>query len=96
MDAIKFVKEQQRMCESYCCCEGCPFSPFNKGAVTCSLFISDETEKAVPLVEKWSREHPITNGDKVMKVAKNAVKLVNEYTVSLHFDRQWWDARYKE
>lgn len=60
MDAIKFMKEKKRMCESYSACiEACPLKiPVYENGFTCIRYCFDNPEKAVAIVEKWSAEHP--------------------------------------
>ena len=56
MDALEFLRELKRMCDSYKSCEGCPFDD-----IKCSinaLFYDDEYDKSVDIVEQWSKEHP--------------------------------------
>lgn len=59
MDAVKFINERVRMCDSIAngtMCAGCPLREF-----ACdfdSLVRQDKVEEAVELVEKWSNEHP--------------------------------------
>ena len=53
MDALKFVKERNRMCKSFGrSCDGCPA---NKNTC-CDAF--EWQERLVPIVEKWSKENP--------------------------------------
>lgn len=62
MDAVKFVKEKQRMCNSNGCSEECPVSMKNSGkGCCCSDLLYNYTEKYVAIVEKWSTEHPVEN-----------------------------------
>lgn len=59
MDAVKYVKEQYRMCHSEYGCEHCPLNdskPEFPG--DCASWRYKNAEKAVELVEKWSAEHP--------------------------------------
>lgn len=66
MDAIHFINEMNRMCKSHDeVCTGCPLMNSN-----CLVNDFDvEAEKVVPIVEKWSEEHPkIDNGARVMKI----------------------------
>lgn len=55
MDALEFLKERKRMCNSYCHCEGCPLEE-----VICAL---DQTDSVgdygivIATVEQWSKEH---------------------------------------
>ena len=61
MDAVKFIKERDRMCKSYYdaekghCSDGCPAH-----AVQCTDLdsLSTDAEELVTLVEKWSAAHP--------------------------------------
>lgn len=58
MDAIKFIEEYKRMCSSYNACEkeGCPI--VNITEVDCREEMFQLVDKFVPVVEKWSEEHP--------------------------------------
>lgn len=63
MDAIKFIKERNRMCEMYRLkrCEGCPANnPNNYGGegVACIMIDKIDAERLVPIVEKWATAHP--------------------------------------
>lgn len=92
MDAIKFIKEQTRMCESFgTSCVGCPiYLDSKKAGHYCRTFIKTCTEQAVDIVEKWSNEHPtITN---LMKFKEVFGKRVPE----VQAPPSWWDAEYKE
>lgn len=56
MDALEFLKERKRMCNSYKGCGGCPLEGIN-----CSIGIgmSDkECERIITAVEQWSKERP--------------------------------------
>ncbi len=57
MDAVKFLKEKSRMCESDVTCADCPIYKAG-GDGFCSLWMNKHPEKAVAIVEKWSEEHP--------------------------------------
>lgn len=53
MDALEFVRETNRMCKSFGnSCEDCPASDVS-GCMVEQLY-----EEIVPIVEKWSKEHP--------------------------------------
>lgn len=50
MDAIRFIRERNRMCHTFESCEGCPaFNSYNSNSWN---------EKLVAIVEQWSKEHP--------------------------------------
>ena len=54
MDAIKFVKERNRMCKSFGgSCDGCPADK----NTCCDTF--EWKEKLVTIVEEWSKENPL-------------------------------------
>lgn len=57
MDAVKFLKEERRMCEFFE--EGCVKCPLRDNRC-CAISgeASEELEKEVAIVEKWSKEHP--------------------------------------
>lgn len=52
MDAVKFIKERNRMCKSFGDCSNCP-----AGKNTCCNTYEWQ-EELVAVVEKWSTEHP--------------------------------------
>lgn len=53
MDALEFIRETNRMCKSFGNnCEDCPANDVS-GCMVDQLY-----EEIVPIVEKWSKEHP--------------------------------------
>lgn len=53
MNALKFVKERNRMCKSFGgSCDGCPA---NKNTC-CDAF--EWQEELITIVDEWSKEHP--------------------------------------
>lgn len=60
MDAVKFLKEKGRMCNSAKSCIECPLSrSVNKHDISCVKFCKYYPEEAVAIVKKWSVEHPV-------------------------------------
>lgn len=58
MDAVKFLKERKRMCDSYpIICGKCKISEAKDG-LHCYEFQYTLPERAVAIVEKLSEEHP--------------------------------------
>lgn len=102
MDALKFLTEQRRMCRANKNeCDTCP-TYIGKG--DCYLMFIDGNDddffvfrEAIKIVEKWSEAHPIkTNGDAVKELYHNHIALNNEDDNFVIFDRNWWNAEYKE
>lgn len=56
MDALEFLRERRRMCDSYRNCEGCPLE---EGTCVVGDVAPDEDYKRIiTAVEQWSKEHP--------------------------------------
>lgn len=56
MDAVMFIKERKRMCDSLDSCVNCPLNDDVCG--DCDIWVSLNVETAVNSVEKWSTAHP--------------------------------------
>ena len=68
MDAVKFIEEYKRLCDSFANCANCPLLYQD-----CDKFKTIDLEKAVPLVEEWSATHPRkTRQDVFLKQWPNA------------------------
>lgn len=99
MDAVKFLEESSRMCNTYNDCTGCPMEdkPF---CYPSDLITNDERKELVDAVEKWSVEHPlVTNGMKVLEMIPYDEYLMprsSDKDVAMIINREWWDAEYKE
>ena len=58
MDAVEFLKEYHRMCKSVDCIK-CGLYHLNNGTGSnCPEYIEAHPDKAVQIVEQWSKEHP--------------------------------------
>lgn len=58
MDAVRYLKESERRCDSFDDrCTGCEIKSAKNG-MTCGAYIKKYPEQAVDIVEKWSEEHP--------------------------------------
>lgn len=55
MDAVKFLQEKNRMCETYGTCEGCPLWYVDD---TCTPIAKYNPKVFVEAVKKWSEENP--------------------------------------
>ena len=65
MEALEFLKEAKRMCETIDLCSECPAN-----ACGCQdSFVYWDYEKMIEVVEQWSKEHSvITNRDKLREI----------------------------
>lgn len=56
MDALEFLRERKRMCNSYKDCEDCPL----EGAIciASSTVPDGDYKRIIATVEQWSKEHP--------------------------------------
>ena len=74
MDALKYIKEKIRMCESNNCCEDCILSISNNGTkFDCDAFECNFPEKTIKIVEDWSKEHPSKLEEKFKNAAENGI-----------------------
>ena len=84
MDALKYIKERNRMCRHYPLCKGCPIDKLVEYGSCFDDLEENNPEKIIEEVEKWSKEHPfVTNGDMVYKMFSPQGK-------------EWWNKEYKE
>lgn len=96
MDAVEFLKEWERMCDSTKC-ESCGL--LNSLACGGMPFGEVDFDEMVAVVQKWSKEHPlVTNGGEVMRMLPEEAIVSDEWlnTVTIRVPRKWWDAEYKE
>ena len=56
MDAIEFLKERKRLCNSYSDCCDCPLE--SSRCVINHVTSDKDNERIVAVVEQWSKEHP--------------------------------------
>ena len=98
MDAVEYLKEFKRMCDSLndeasCRCGWCEFS---KSGVDCTE--PDDPAEAVRIVEEWSKAHPIqTNADKFKEVFGWSPYNSGGDYINAPYDMlwTWWDAPYE-
>lgn len=57
MDALKFLKERNRMCHFFVMCKDCPLKEIPCGIISSSPSDVDY-EKVIAIVEQWSASHP--------------------------------------
>lgn len=70
MDAVEFLTERERMCDSYPDCSGCGLLTDRCG---CMGLTKETAKEAVAIVEQWSKEHPKkTRASEFLKVYPNA------------------------
>lgn len=56
MDALEFLKERKRMCNSCKNCYGCPLEGTH--CVISHVTPDEDYERIIATVEQWSKEHP--------------------------------------
>ena len=83
MDAVKYLKDRDRMCHCSNCSE-CPLHKKNNGKETnCQVIEKKYAEEAVAIVEKWSAEHPVkTRQSEFLKMFPDA-RIDAEGTISI-------------
>lgn len=71
MDAVKFLAEYNRMCNTYNDCVGCPIhnKPFCHPH---DMTTNDERKELVDAIEKWSKEHPIVTSEMSDTISRQA------------------------
>ena len=83
MDALEFIKEAKRMCESYEECEACPANADGFDDCRIDNMQAIDAADAVAIVEKWSKENPIkTRNSEFLKRYPNA-RVQEDGTVEL-------------
>ena len=59
MDAVKFLQERARMCNSFLPdCEGCRVDEAKPVMSECYLWMFENPKRAIKIVEEWSAAHP--------------------------------------
>ena len=59
MDAVKFLQERARMCNSFSPdCEGCRVDEEKPVISECYRWMFENPERAVKIVDEWSAAHP--------------------------------------
>lgn len=68
MDAVEFLNEGTRMCNSYEACVGCPMYPTDD----CCM-VKMNLKQMIRIVEQWVKEHPVkTRQSEFLKIFPNA------------------------
>ena len=84
MDAVKFIKERDRMCKSFCDgCTGCPASNDCKNELCCAFDLGSTLDATaqVAIVEKWSAAHPRKTRQNVFLEQYPEADALDEYGV---------------
>lgn len=78
MDAVEYLKEAIRMCETIESCSNCPMKALDNAACySCNSSRKSldrvNPERCVEIVEKWSKENPVkTRQSELLKMFPNA------------------------
>lgn len=94
MDALKFIEERNRMCKLFSPgCEGCRIDEAKPVTSECVLWMIENPEKTVEIVEQWAQEHPRkTRQDVFLSVYPNAKMDKRSRTVDVSpcfVDKSW-------
>ena len=76
MDAVKFIKEINRLCEAQEDCKDCPLIGHAcdvNTATIMSCYNIESVQKMVQIVEQWAKDHPVkTRQSEFLKMFPNA------------------------
>lgn len=91
MDALIFLKEYKRMCESNRSCISCPIHHIIERYNNCREAIQKNSEEVIKMVETWAKENPsMTNAKKFEEIfgikPENAEMPYKDRTFP-----NWWD-----
>lgn len=97
MDAVNYIRERARMCETINRCSECPL----RGGRGCGSTLKISPKKILEIVEQWSIEHPLyTNGQKFIEEYKDVITSTKREDsgnlVKIYMYADWWDEEYKE
>lgn len=82
MDAIKFIEERNRMCESFGTgCIGCP--AYDESRCVVSSASTLDAKEQVAIVEKWSVAHPRKTRQDVFLEQYPEVQLTGDGVISI-------------
>ena len=59
MDAVEFIKERQRLCQTYAHCFKCPAYNNNTEGCNFNTAFGYEAIEQIRLLEEWSAAHPL-------------------------------------
>lgn len=89
MDAVKFIKEINRLCEAQEDCKDCPLighaCDVNMATIM-SCYNIESVQKMVQIVEQWAKDHPVKTRQSEMqkifpdvRIASGAIYLCPRY-----------------
>ena len=102
MDAELYLKEQERLCKSYKRCGDCPAFgvEYNED---CRLSIESnhfQVEKALEIVENWSKENPIRTNQDVLEEMFGFFTVSNELGSKMYINHvrasEWLKREYNK
>ena len=97
MDAKDFIRDFYRMCECTDDCSQCGLEEMNCD-VTNRRATDEEIEKAIKVVEKWGKTHPIeTNKSIILRLLPSDAiwdEVDNEF-VSMIIPLSWWKSEFE-
>ena len=106
MDAVLFVREYQRMCDAEykkgdTWCRSCPLFPVRvrlSQPIMCKDLILDHIEDFAPIVEQWSKEHPVQTNEEMFKEVFGSLIGIFVYSrgeYGCFIPQNWWGEPYE-
>lgn len=84
MDAMKFLQERNRMCNSFSPdCEGCRVDEAKSVMDECCRWMLENPERAVKFVEEWSAAHPVKTRQDVFLEQWPEAELTKDGVISI-------------
>lgn len=97
MDAVRFLKEKNRMCDRYYPddCKGCPLQPApdEGGYASCEQFAEEDPEEVVFNVEEWSKNNPLLTNAMMFEETFGTLAPIAQL---VNTSPEYWDMEYKK
>lgn len=81
MDAVEFLRERKRMCDSREDCDGCPLA---EDKCIVSSVCDEDYKKIVAAIEQWSKEHPLKTRQSVFLEKYPEARIGDDGVLQIH------------
>lgn len=92
MDAVKFLKEQARMCRANDNCSTCPLKEEHLGTFCTNISDDALINRKIDIVERWAKEHPAkTRLSELQKIFPKVIVREDGLPIVCpsHLDAEW-------